>query len=702
MSNLVDAASGGDYEALEDKGREILEEPPPYEEMKEALLLLMDREKEDLALQLLELTIGERDARDDKGYDDFLVDMAGMFGRSEPLRRALIEVIRDRHLMFRPLENFLKLSGLKKRDAPVDISWKNFLQLMKYREGGYVYHSTFGPGRISRVSRTHATIDFLGARAHEMTLEVLLETTTPLDEESLVVISWKSPSEFFELLNREPEVFLERAMSEPFVNNGCLEKKHMQPLAAGADISHAELWKTLKKSAASASGFADLGSRIVPVDENTGITDQVRSIITSRRGSVSEKVDSIRSLLKSRHSSRGCELEVLLKDLKQISGPETGALFELGWLLTDKGRCKGFSRVCSDYLELDSARAERALGEIGSLSCRKAYLKTFFTGKTEYLERRHLLYVLRRSLWEYAMNIIEGSDPQLFSQSITEFLSDPSETDRYLWTLVYLASSEEGGGNGSGVEQIKLFLDNLIFASADTQKKVISLLKGKLRGDLDDYLSSVDTRMLQNYLESFNSSATAHNEGLYLILAREASRRKGSKRRKLHRKTFWETDFLFSSRAAIKEREEAINHLKQVEIPAAADAIGEAASHGDLSENAEYKAAMEKRDLLLDRLRRWTEELQRYRPYPAEEINGSSVSPGTRVTLQESGGSEDVRVLEVVGPLDADPDRDIINYMAPLGKTVLGKSVGDVIELPGRDDREWRVASIEVLDLTGE
>ncbi|MBD3277819.1 MAG: hypothetical protein GF388_05935 [Candidatus Aegiribacteria sp.] len=702
MSNLIDAASAGDYEALEDKWLEMLEEPPPYEEMQKALLVLIDREKEDLALQLLELTIVERDACDDRGYHDFLMDMAEIFGRSETLRRALIEVVRDRHLMFRPLENFLKLSGLKKKDAPVNSAWKRFRNLMQYREGGYVYHSTFGPGRISRVSRTHATIEFLNAHAHEMTLDVLLETTTALSEGSLVVKSWKSPSEFASLLKNEPEEFLEKAMTEPFVKNGWLQKKHMQPLAAASEISENELWKALKKSAASVSGFADLGSRIVPVDENTGITEQVRRIITSRKGSVSEKVDSIRSLLKSRHGSRGCELEVLLKELKQISGPETGALFELGWLLTEKGRCEGFARVSSEYLEKDSARAERALGEMGSLACRKAYLKAFFTGDTEFRERRHLLYVLRRSLWEYAMNIIEVSNPQLFSQCITEFLSDPSETDRYLWTLVYLASSEDGGDEGSGVEQIKLFLDNLIFASADTQKKVITLLKGKLRGDLDDYLSSVDTRMLQNYLDSFSTSATAQNEGLFLILSREASRRKGSKRRKLHRKTFWESDFLFSSRASIKRREEALTRLKQVEIPAAADAIGEAASHGDLSENAEYKAAMEKRDLLLDRLRRWSEELQLYRPYPVNEINGSTVSPGTRVTLQESGGAEDVRMLEIVGPLDADPDRDLINYMAPLGKTLLGKSVGDVIVLPGRDEREWRIASIEVIDLVGE
>ena len=111
--------------------------------------------------------------------------------------------------------------------------------------------------------------------------------------------------------------------------------------------------------------------------------------------------------------------------------------------------------------------------------------------------------------------------------------------------------------------------------------------------------------------------------------------------------------------------------MKQVEIPAAAEAIGETASHGDLSENTEDAVAIERRDLLLDRLNRWTKEFQRYRVYPVDEISSDRVSAGIRIQLQENGGEEKVQTLDVVGPLDADPENGRINYMAPLAKTVL-------------------------------
>ena len=61
-----------------------------------------------------------------------------------------------------------------------------------------------------------------------------------------------------------------------------------------------------------------------------------------------------------------------------------------------------------------------------------------------------------------------------------------------------------------------------------------------------------------------------------------------------------------------------------------------------------------------------------------------------------------VQTIDVVGPLDADPENGRINYLAPLGKALLGKTVGDIAVLPGDDSTEWRVVSLEILDLVGK
>lgn len=692
-------ASAGEYDALTDQWLEILNGTVPYDEMTEVFSILISNGKDNLATELLELTIAEKEIDGEKGFSTFLVKAAGLFVKSEPLRKALIEVIRDEYLMFQPLEYFMKLSGFKKNNADVSASWRQFNSLMKYRKDGYLYHRTFGVGQIKRISRTHATIDFQKAKNHDMKLDVTLETTISLDPDSLAVLSWRNADEFSRLFRESPSEFLERFASEPTGNKGEISIRDLPILFDTSELTKSEAWKILKKMADGADGFANLGDRIVLLDQNVDFLEQIRNIINMKRKTAREKVRQVQALLKSCCTRFPHELTSLLANVRDLSSPETGSLFELCWILTNKGSSKEFTEIRFDYLETTAARGERALGEIHSQACRKAYLNLFFSGNTKEEEKINLLSGLHRSHWEYAASILEKSDPELLSDCIGHYLSKPSETDRFLWSLCFLASHEEKWDDSPGKNQMGLFLDNLIFSSTDTQKKVINLLMGPLKLNLADYLSSIDTRMLNNYLDSFNTSATAQNEGLCLFLVRSISLRKDSVMRKSGKRYFWETDALFSSRKAIEQRKADTLRLKQVEIPAAADDIGEAASHGDLSENAEYAAAIEKRDLLLDRLNRWTKELQKYRPYPPDEISSDIVSPGIRVQLQKTDGSETVKTVDLVGPLDANPEMGRINYMAPLGKAILGKSLGDIVVLQSDDIKEWRIASLEILGL---
>jgi transcription elongation GreA/GreB family factor len=699
LSKILDTASAGDYNSLADLWLETLNGEVPFDDMIKALSILLRNGEDILATELLELTIEERETEGDAGFAGFLFRAAELFHSSEPLRKALVEMVRDDNLMFQPLEHFLKLSGLKKEDADVQSSWKLFQSLMKFRKDGYLYHRTFGIGQISRMSRKYATIDFQKAQNHDMKLDVVLESTVPLASDSLAVLSWRSMDEFLTLFRDSPDIFLERLVAEPLGNPGEIRIHDLNAFFCESEYSESDAWKILKKYAASATGFADLGERIVQLDQGVEFLERIRAILARKKEPVSSKTREIQALLKSCSSSIPETLTDLLRDIKSISSPETGSLFELCWILSDRGTAAKFTGIRGNFLEKNAARAERALGEIRSLACRKDYLELFFSGGADRCEKMKLLSQLRRSLWEHAALFLEKTDPSLLSECIGNYLSKPSETDRFLWALAFLAANDSEWEGCIGENQTGLFLDNLIFSSADTQKKVIHLLMGHLKPELESFLSSIDTRKLGEYLDRFETSATAQNEGLCLLVSREISRRKSSSFGKSTRKQFWESESLFSSLKAIEQLEADILKLKQIDIPAAAEAIGEAASHGDLSENAEYSAAIEKRDLLLAKLNRWSQELRMYRAYPEGEISTETVSPGIRVQIQESGGAEEVQTVDIVGPLDADPDNGRINYMAPIGKVLLGKSTGDMVFLPGDDIKEWRIVSLEILDL---
>ncbi len=702
MSKILNAASAGDYDTLTDLLLETLDGDVSYDEMIDAFSVLQNNGKHDLATELLDLIITEKESEAEDAFSAFLLKAAVLFRKSEPLRKALIELLRDDYLMFQPLELFLKLSGLKKENGDVQSSWQAFNSLMKYNKDGYLYHSTFGIGQITRMSRTHATIDFQKASNHDMKLNVVLEFTRPIASSSLAVLSWRNMEEFSSLFNESPSEFLCRLAEEPLENPGEICIGDLHTFFSNSAFTVGDAWKILKKTSASTDGFLDLGDRIVLLDENVEFLERAGKIISRKRESIREKVKQIKALLKSCGGTFSGRLTGLLEEVRSIATPETGSLFELCWILSERGSAEAFSGMKCDFLENTSARAERALGEIQSPACRKYYLDLFFSAGTERSEKVILLSGLRRPLWEHAAAFLEESDPELLTECIGDYLSKPAETDRFLWTLTFLAARGDKRDESLGENQTALFLDYLIFSSADTQRKVIRFLTGPLKSELDSYLSSIDARKLSNYLDSFITSATAQNEGLCLFLGREISRRKSSSIGKALRKRFWESDTLFSSTNAIKQREADCLRLKQIEVPAAAEAIGEAASHGDLSENAEYAAAIEKRDLLLDKLNRWIADLQMYREYPTDEITADTVSPGILVQLQESGGAETVQTIGVVGPLDADPENGRINYMAPLGNALLGKTIGDMVVLPGDNSREWRVVSLEILSLAGK
>ncbi len=698
MSKIADAARAEKYDVLTDLWFESLSEGLSVEEMITVFSVLKQNNKEALSLELLELTIEEMEKNGTDRISDLLRKSALIFSHSEPLRKALIESLRDEYLMFQPLENFLKLSGLTTKNARVDVSWKKFRNLMHYREGGYLFHNIFGPGRIIRISRTFISIDFQKSANHDMKLDVALDSTIPLEPDSLTVLRWCDPSGFLHLFDSSPAEFLKRLFQEPFGNPQEITLQGLTPVFRDSEISNTEAWKRLRKAASVTPGFVDLGERIVLKNETIKEYDQIRSIINRRKCPVSDKTKEIQALLKSSGAVNSVMVADLLDDVKGISSPETGSLFELSWTLTGNGKMDDFLEFSSNYIEKNSARGLRAFSEIHSLSCRKLYLELFFSGEADRKEKLQLLMKLKRSPWEHCAKFLVKTDPELLNECIGSFLSDPSETDRFLWALCFLATHESFDETPFDEKQIKLFMDYLIFAKADTQKKVIVLLMGSLKEKLNGYLSSIDTRKLSNYLDCFDTSSIIHRFGLFLAIGREISRRRESGAIKSLKQHFWESDTLFSSKRAIEKRRADTLHLKRVDIPAAADAIGEAASHGDLSENAEYAAAIEKRDLLLDRLRRWNEELDKYQVYPATEISTSIVSPGIRVVLESSGDPNSRRVFDIVGPLDADPGKSRINYKAPVGKILLGKSTGDTIILPGTGNEKWEIVSLEILE----
>lgn len=157
----------------------------------------------------------------------------------------------------------------------------------------------------------------------------------------------------------------------------------------------------------------------------------------------------------------------------------------------------------------------------------------------------------------------------------------------------------------------------------------------------------------------------------------------------------WEDDeILYCTEAGLKKQQAAIDQLEKVKIPENARAIGEAASHGDLSENSEYKFALEERDLLQARLMKLQTELMVARMLRPYDIDTNRVNVGTKVTLAAVDGS-DRREIRILGPWESNIDEGVYNYRAPLCMKLRYRVVGDEASLDfGEGERPYRIENI--------
>lgn len=143
-----------------------------------------------------------------------------------------------------------------------------------------------------------------------------------------------------------------------------------------------------------------------------------------------------------------------------------------------------------------------------------------------------------------------------------------------------------------------------------------------------------------------------------------------------------EEDVIWTTQEGYNKLHERIKHIGTIETVENAKEIEVARAHGDLRENAEFKAALERKDRLQSELKTLSDQLNKARVLTKEEIDTSAVHVGTTVDCEDEEGN--IISYTLLGPWDADPDKNILSFQSKLAKSLLGSSVGDTIELHGK------------------
>src|SRR5688572_33128216 len=137
-----------------------------------------------------------------------------------------------------------------------------------------------------------------------------------------------------------------------------------------------------------------------------------------------------------------------------------------------------------------------------------------------------------------------------------------------------------------------------------------------------------------------------------------------------------------------------VRHLKTVERPSVIEAIEVARGHGDLSENAEYHAAKERQGQIEAQIADIEDRLSRAMVIDPATLSGDKVVFGATVHLLDE---EDRPVTyQIVGQTEADARLGRISYSSPLGRALIGRSIGEEVEVSAPSgDKYYVIKKIE-------
>ena len=130
----------------------------------------------------------------------------------------------------------------------------------------------------------------------------------------------------------------------------------------------------------------------------------------------------------------------------------------------------------------------------------------------------------------------------------------------------------------------------------------------------------------------------------------------------------------------LKKLKDELNQLKDIERPKASNAIAEARDKGDLSENAEYDAAKEAQEMLEMRISKLEERLANARVIDESQLDNSKVLVLSKVKIRNKSNGMTMDYM-IVADGEADLSKGKISVNSPIGKGLLGKSVGEIAKI---------------------
>ncbi|MDR2660222.1 MAG: transcription elongation factor GreA [Spirochaetaceae bacterium] len=613
-------------------------------------------------------------------------------------RKEITECFKQKYARHSQLEEYIRISNLTQNWRNVHEAILDFEKHIAFDKGNFVYHRTWGVGRIAKVEGDDIVIDFSKKRAHSMSLKMAVDALQTLEKTHIWVLkATMSKEKLHEKIKNDPEWTLKTIIKS--YDNFCDIKRIKSELVPSV-LSLGE-W----------ASWSTKAHNILKDNPLFGVSSDNINVHTVRERSLS-KEEKLYNEFKAEKKffNRLSLIREYVHEIKNIE-PDSEHFNEMtaffaGYL---KPNMPVNEHTVTSYLLLkDLAGSFDFLGPLIHLNFIAMFeridnLSQLFQRLKDEKTKRDFLAQIKLFIPDWQDIYIKLFPYALIGSIIEELKEDGCENKIVAMIRGCFENYKEN--REAVVWFYRNYREDPLFAAAglSDEKIIITLIRllELTYREIDNHRDTSDNKKInkqvysilfkENLLEDYIESAGRETIVRVYTLIEDVKDLDPADKLKLKNRILNKyPDFKFLgavekdtvSRTLIvtvakyDEKQKQLERIMTEDIPANSKEIAFALSLGDLRENAEYKAAKEKQEILNSTVVKLKNEIERAQLFDPSTVNTSRVSFGTIVTLTNEASGKD-EVYTIMGPWESDPVNKIISYLSPFGNSLMNKQRGE-------------------------
>ncbi|MGI9256912.1 MAG: GreA/GreB family elongation factor, partial [Salinispira sp.] len=631
-------------------------------------------------------------------------------------RKEIVDCYKAKYENHSHLEEYIRLSNLNQNWRNVHDAIQDFEKHIAFDKGNFVYHRSWGIGRIRSTKDDEIIVDFAQKKNHKMSLKMAVSSFQVLDKNHIWVYRITKKKEVLNKKVKTDSLWALKTIIRSFDNAADLKKIKAELVPGILSINEWPSWslkaRDLLKTGEAFGNLPDNPDIYTVRDQPMSLEERTYNRFKAEKDFF-DRIKTIQEFLEfigdnGESLENDLFLDMFDYFVTYVRNPGSYNEYTISAMLI-------ISRIVNQFPFLNPGvnlnfkeyftnleDYEEMFQKINNTDVRKLFLTYIHKHKIPDWDKIYITLIPYYLHKEVVRELINAKHQDTVIQKFLELYNNYRDMrEPYIWFVKNCIHDDWFAKTGIEREKILISMIHLLDITArDIDNKRDVILNRKLHKQVFNFLVKDNT--LFDYIRMSSEEIVGR---IYSLL--EDVKDMDAKVMKMIQKTISERfpNFkFFSNQADVLEtttrsgflsimksyegRQKALKRLHDVEVPKNSKEIAAAREYGDLKENAEYKAAKERQDILNTTARKWEEELQSVQIIQPDSIHCDKVGFGTMIVLLNLITNTEETVT-IMGPWESNPEKKILSHLSPFASKLLNNTVGQVIEF-AINKREYR------------